>query len=307
MTGRNDRLQWPVTMTQNSHILNAHGKGIMKKGFWYTMTFPNDPPKMTLEWPRNWPFNDREMTPKFTILNDPKKVQKSSSCLLALTKLFANKHHGEHNHHGAKIRIFIAWKIRPHSRQWCVECIPFDNRHQPWQSPSKSERYSSLTISIKLGQSLLWCVLVCKWKLCSLQLAGQWLASWRCSSVTYRAWYSKLGPTDFWKSVGPIHIFQVPKNMSVYLLPPMVIASPLIAHRLYLFVFGGFSTRLVFFSFWSIIQVLNNTPPLRTNKFLRNARGTTALCAADAKIIKGFMPYDRWARRNKICPELKVA
>ena len=31
----------------------------------------------------------------------------------------------------------------------------------------------------------------------------------------------------------------------------------------------------------------------RTNKFLRNARGTTALCAADAKIIKGFMPYDR--------------
>ncbi|MDG1352574.1 MAG: 50S ribosomal protein L35 [Sulfitobacter sp.] len=31
----------------------------------------------------------------------------------------------------------------------------------------------------------------------------------------------------------------------------------------------------------------------RSNKFLRNARGTTALCAADAKIIKGFMPYDR--------------
>ena len=31
----------------------------------------------------------------------------------------------------------------------------------------------------------------------------------------------------------------------------------------------------------------------RTNKFLRNARGTTALSAPDAKIIKGFMPYDR--------------
>ena len=188
MTGHNDCLQWPVTMTQNCHILNAHGKGIMKKGFWYIMTFPNDPPKwpsndpgndplMTAKWPRKWPF-----------LMSQKKVQKSSSCLLALTKLFANKHHGEHNHHEAKIRILTAWKIRPHSRQWCVECVTIDNRHQPWQSPSKSERYSSLTISIKLGQSLLWCVLVCKWKLCSLQLAGQWLASWRCSSVTCRAW-----------------------------------------------------------------------------------------------------------------------
>ena len=31
----------------------------------------------------------------------------------------------------------------------------------------------------------------------------------------------------------------------------------------------------------------------RTNKFNRNARGTTALSAPDAKIIKGFMPYDR--------------
>jgi large subunit ribosomal protein L35 len=31
----------------------------------------------------------------------------------------------------------------------------------------------------------------------------------------------------------------------------------------------------------------------RSNKFLRNARGTTTLCSADAKIIKGFMPYDR--------------
>jgi len=31
----------------------------------------------------------------------------------------------------------------------------------------------------------------------------------------------------------------------------------------------------------------------RTRKFIRNARGTTTLCAADAKIIKGFMPYDR--------------
>ena len=120
----------------------------------FEMTSQNDPSND----PPKWLVNDREMNPKMTISNDPKKVQKSSSCLLALTKLFANKHHGEHNHHEAKIRIFIAWKIRPHSRQWCVECIPFDNRHQPWQSPSKSERYSSLTISIKLGQSLLWCV-----------------------------------------------------------------------------------------------------------------------------------------------------
>ena len=31
----------------------------------------------------------------------------------------------------------------------------------------------------------------------------------------------------------------------------------------------------------------------RSNKFIRNARGTTTLCSADAKIIKGFMPYDR--------------
>jgi large subunit ribosomal protein L35 len=31
----------------------------------------------------------------------------------------------------------------------------------------------------------------------------------------------------------------------------------------------------------------------RSNKFLRNARGTTALSEPDAKIIKGFMPYDR--------------
>jgi len=31
----------------------------------------------------------------------------------------------------------------------------------------------------------------------------------------------------------------------------------------------------------------------RSKKFIRNARGTTTLCAADAKIIKGFMPYDR--------------
>lgn len=29
----------------------------------------------------------------------------------------------------------------------------------------------------------------------------------------------------------------------------------------------------------------------RTNKQLRNQRGTTILCAADAKIIKKFMPY----------------
>jgi large subunit ribosomal protein L35 len=31
----------------------------------------------------------------------------------------------------------------------------------------------------------------------------------------------------------------------------------------------------------------------RTKKFIRDARGTTTLCAADAKIVKGFMPYDR--------------
>ena len=31
----------------------------------------------------------------------------------------------------------------------------------------------------------------------------------------------------------------------------------------------------------------------RSNKFLRNARGTTTLCPADAKIIKGMMPYAR--------------
>ena len=31
----------------------------------------------------------------------------------------------------------------------------------------------------------------------------------------------------------------------------------------------------------------------RTNKFLRNARGTTTLSAPDEKIAKSFMPYDR--------------
>ncbi|SMX43216.1 50S ribosomal protein L35 [Octadecabacter ascidiaceicola] len=31
----------------------------------------------------------------------------------------------------------------------------------------------------------------------------------------------------------------------------------------------------------------------RSNKFLRNARGTTTLSAPDAKIIKGMMPYAR--------------
>ncbi len=31
----------------------------------------------------------------------------------------------------------------------------------------------------------------------------------------------------------------------------------------------------------------------RTKKFIRNARGTTVMSAPDAKIIKGFMPYDR--------------
>ncbi len=31
----------------------------------------------------------------------------------------------------------------------------------------------------------------------------------------------------------------------------------------------------------------------RSKKFIRDARGTTTLCAADAKIVKGYMPYDR--------------
>ena len=31
----------------------------------------------------------------------------------------------------------------------------------------------------------------------------------------------------------------------------------------------------------------------RSNKFLRNARGTTTLCAADEKIVKSMMPYAR--------------
>lgn len=31
----------------------------------------------------------------------------------------------------------------------------------------------------------------------------------------------------------------------------------------------------------------------RSNKFLRNARGTTTLCKADAGIIKPMMPYSR--------------
>lgn len=31
----------------------------------------------------------------------------------------------------------------------------------------------------------------------------------------------------------------------------------------------------------------------RTNKFLRNARGTNTLSAPDAKIVKSYMPYDR--------------
>ena len=31
----------------------------------------------------------------------------------------------------------------------------------------------------------------------------------------------------------------------------------------------------------------------RTTKFIRNARGTTTLSAQDAKIVKGYMPYDR--------------
>ena len=31
----------------------------------------------------------------------------------------------------------------------------------------------------------------------------------------------------------------------------------------------------------------------RTKKFIRNARGTTTLCDADARIVKSYMPYDR--------------
>lgn len=31
----------------------------------------------------------------------------------------------------------------------------------------------------------------------------------------------------------------------------------------------------------------------RSNKFLRQARGTTVMSEADAKIVKGFMPYSR--------------
>jgi large subunit ribosomal protein L35 len=31
----------------------------------------------------------------------------------------------------------------------------------------------------------------------------------------------------------------------------------------------------------------------RTNKFIRNARGTTTLSAQDEKIAKGWMPYSR--------------
>ncbi|SDR18750.1 50S ribosomal protein L35 [Pseudovibrio sp. Tun.PSC04-5.I4] len=29
----------------------------------------------------------------------------------------------------------------------------------------------------------------------------------------------------------------------------------------------------------------------RTTKFIRNARGTTTLCAADARIVKKYLPY----------------
>ncbi len=31
----------------------------------------------------------------------------------------------------------------------------------------------------------------------------------------------------------------------------------------------------------------------RTAKFIRNARGTTVLCDADARIVKKYMPYNR--------------
>ncbi len=31
----------------------------------------------------------------------------------------------------------------------------------------------------------------------------------------------------------------------------------------------------------------------RSNKFIRNARGTTTLSAPDARLAKSYMPYDR--------------
>ena len=31
----------------------------------------------------------------------------------------------------------------------------------------------------------------------------------------------------------------------------------------------------------------------RSNKFIRDARGTSTLSAPDAKTVKGYMPYDR--------------
>jgi len=31
----------------------------------------------------------------------------------------------------------------------------------------------------------------------------------------------------------------------------------------------------------------------RSTKFIRNARGTTVLCAADERIVKKYMPYAR--------------
>ena len=31
----------------------------------------------------------------------------------------------------------------------------------------------------------------------------------------------------------------------------------------------------------------------RTKKFIRDARGTTVLSEPDARIVKGYMPYDR--------------
>jgi large subunit ribosomal protein L35 len=31
----------------------------------------------------------------------------------------------------------------------------------------------------------------------------------------------------------------------------------------------------------------------RSNKFIRNARGTTSMSESDARIIKSMMPYDR--------------
>ena len=43
----------------------------------------------------------------------------------------------------------------------------------------------------------------------------------------------------------------------------------------------------------------------RTRKFIRDARGTTALSAPDTKIVKSYMPYDRKGGLQR-CHALKV-